>query len=80
MSINNTPVHLNEKKEIEIPSASSPKPCFITPPKSAEIKKQTSISVSPSALASPVSTLSSYLKHLLGINAKTTKRSLNEGN
>jgi len=69
-----------EKKVMELPSSSSPKPCFITPPKSAEIKKQSrlSLSLSPS-LSSPVSSLSSYFKHLLGLNAKTTKRSINEG-
>ncbi len=36
------------------------------------------MSSSPSFVTAPVSTISAYLKHMLGLNAKTTKRSLSE--
>lgn len=47
-----------------------------TPPKSNELHRQ--MSASPSSLTTPVSAISSYFKNLLGMNAKTTKRSLSE--
>jgi hypothetical protein len=46
-----------------------------TPPKSGEMQRQLSASAS---ISTPVSSITSYLKHLLGLNAKTTKRSLSE--
>lgn len=49
---------------------------FGTPPISAEINRQ--LSASPSLTSAPVSAVTAYLKHLLGLNAKTTKRSLSE--
>jgi hypothetical protein len=58
----------------------------ITPitPKSNDVQKLTinrSISTSPSSTTtpqSPVVAIASYIKHLFGLNAKTTKRSLSE--
>jgi hypothetical protein len=56
----------------------------ITPitPKSNDVQKLTlnrSISTSPSSTPqSPVVAIASYIKHLFGLNAKTTKRSLSE--
>lgn len=47
----------------------------LTPPKSNELHRQMSAS---SSLTTPVSAISSYLKSLLGMNAKVTKRSLSE--
>ncbi len=47
-----------------------------SPPKSNELQRQ--MSASSSSLTTPVSAISSYLKNLLGMNTKTTKRSLSE--
>jgi hypothetical protein len=49
---------------------------YATPPHSNELHRQ--MSASPSSHTTPVSAISSYLKNLLGMNAKTTKRSLSE--
>lgn len=48
---------------------------YNTPPRSSELTRQ--MSASPS-LSTPVSAISTYLKGLLGMNPKTTKRSLSE--
>lgn len=56
------------------PSASS----LETPPKSNDIHRTNSMSASPSTATTPVSAISAYLKNLLGLNAKITKRSLSE--
>ena len=48
---------------------------FVTPA-STELTRQTS--ASPSLTSAPVSAITHYLKHLLGLNAKTTKRTLSE--
>lgn len=53
----------------------TPVSTYDTPPKSNELTRQ--MSASPS-LTTPVSAIGSYLKQLLGMNAKTTKRSLSE--
>ena len=85
MSINDTPIDSNEAKKISkftIPGTSSPKVFYNTPPKSTDLLKrqERQASTTSATTNSPVSALSSYLKHLLGLNAKTTKRSINEGN
>ena len=36
------------------------------------------MSSSPSFVTAPVTAIGAYLKHMLGLNAKTTKRSLSE--
>jgi hypothetical protein len=81
MSNIDTPISSNNAKKITLaPNTSSPKlPCISTPPNSTELKRIDKTPLSSSLSSSPVSAISSYLKHLLGINAKTTKRSINEG-
>lgn len=49
---------------------------YETPPRSNELDRR--MSASPSVNTTPVSAISAYLKQLLGMNAKTTKRSLSE--
>ena len=80
MSNIDTPLSLNAKKMTTAPNTSSPKLQSInTPPNSTQSKRIDKTPLSSSLSSSPVSAISSYLKHLLGINAKTTKRSINEG-
>lgn len=71
---------LNHTKARLIRTSTAPNPASTyqhnTPPKSNELHRQ--MSVSPSSLSMPVSAISAYLKSLLGMNAKTTKRSLSE--
>lgn len=68
----------NKTKHKLIRTQTTPAPAstFDTPPKSNELHRQ--MSVSPSFPSTPVSSISNYLKNLLGFNAKTTKRSLSE--
>ena len=80
MSVSETPKETSEKVKLTIPGTSSPKIPFInTPPKSSDVSKRQEKPILSPTLTSPVSAISSYLKHLLGLNAKTTKRSINEG-
>jgi ankyrin repeat protein len=76
-----TPDNTSDNKTIKssrnqlIRTSTTPSDHFGTPPKSNELNRQ--MSASPS-LTTPVSAISAYLKQFLGLNAKTTKRSLSE--
>lgn len=61
-------INQNSKSQIIRHSSTSKAP--------TEIQRQ--MSSSPSFANAPVSAISAYLKHLFGLNAKTTKRSLSE--
>lgn len=79
--INDTPITPdtltgeNKTKAKLIRTATTPASSFGTPPKSNELTRQ--MSASPS-LTAPVSAIGTYLKNLLGMNPKITKRSLSE--
>lgn len=62
-------------KQKLIRTNTTPVSTYETPPKTNELHRQ--MSASPS-LSTPVNAISSYLKQLLGMNAKITKRSLSE--
>lgn len=76
-----TPENFTGEKQTKpklIRTSTLPASNFETPPKSHEIQRTNSMSSSPSGITTPVSAISAYLKNLLGIQAKVTKRSLSE--
>lgn len=71
-----TPVSPNTKPEL-IRSSTSPT-SINTPPSSVKLHGDLNRQLSASPSMAPVSAVTHYIKHLLGLNPKTTKRSLSE--
>jgi hypothetical protein len=57
-------------------TATLPSPSLQSSP--SHFQRQTSATTASSGYTTPVTVITDYLKHILGLNAKTTKRSLSE--
>ena len=71
--VNDGPKKIALSRNSTVPSAFSR-----TPPKSTSGALNRQMSSSGSVATAPASTITEYLKYMLGISAKTTKRSLSE--